>query len=278
MGVGEPIMTGIVRTSGAWLALREPEDARARSADLASAVRALVDRPLEVHDLGSGTGAMMRWLAPRLAGPQTWVLHDRDAPLMRRAGEDGIPDDRDGRPVFVRTCVTDLGRLRAVDLRRASLVTASALLDVLTSQEVHTVAAACMAAGVPTMLSLSVTGAVELRPRHPFDEAIRAAFNAHQQRSVDGRRLLGPHAVAVLRGLFLEAGWHVRPAETPWRLGPHEPRLLAEWLQGWVGAALEQSPSQRSHALAYLDLRRGQLGDGALSVIVHHRDLLAWPR
>ena len=32
--------------------------------------------PIVVHDLGSGTGSMMRWLAPLLPGPQTWVLHD----------------------------------------------------------------------------------------------------------------------------------------------------------------------------------------------------------
>ena len=38
-----------------------------------------------IHDLGSGTGSMSRWLAPRLPGPQHWVLHDRDADLLARA-------------------------------------------------------------------------------------------------------------------------------------------------------------------------------------------------
>ena len=35
-----------------------------------------------IHDLGCGTGSMGRWLAPRLPGPQHWVLHDRDADLL----------------------------------------------------------------------------------------------------------------------------------------------------------------------------------------------------
>ena len=74
-------MTGEqVRVSAAWLDLREPADAAARSLDL---VRILLahwpaDRPTVVHDLGSGSGSMGRWLAPHLPGPQHWVLHDRD--------------------------------------------------------------------------------------------------------------------------------------------------------------------------------------------------------
>ncbi len=35
-----------------------------------------------IHDLGGGTGAMGRWLAPMLRGPQHWVVHDRDADLL----------------------------------------------------------------------------------------------------------------------------------------------------------------------------------------------------
>ncbi|MEB0303591.1 hypothetical protein QN348_22145, partial [Mucilaginibacter sp. 5C4] len=69
-------MTGIPLVSPDWLALREPEDAAARSRDLAlTAAAKIPDGPVIVHDLGSGTGSMMRWLAPLLPGPQTWILH-----------------------------------------------------------------------------------------------------------------------------------------------------------------------------------------------------------
>ncbi|WP_243062830.1 SAM-dependent methyltransferase [Humibacter sp. RRB41] len=272
-------MTDVVQTSSSWLALREPEDARSRSMQLAlAAATRLGDPPIVVHDLGSGTGSMMRWLAPLLPGPQTWVLHDWNASLVASARDERMPVDRDGRPLSVRTSVGELEHVDGDDLRGASLVTASALLDVLTSEEVHAIAAASVAAGAPVLLSLSVTGRVDLIPRHPLDEAFQNAFNAHQRRSADGRRLLGPHAVAVVRGLFLEAGWHVRPVETPWRLGPHDARLLAEWFDGWTDAALEQSPHLHDDASDYLDLRRAQLTDGALSAVVHHRDLLAWSR
>ena len=59
-----------VRVSPAWLRLREPADAAARASDLVEPIRMrLPERGRAViHDLGSGTGSMGRWLAPRLAG------------------------------------------------------------------------------------------------------------------------------------------------------------------------------------------------------------------
>ena len=79
-----------VRVSPEWLLLREPADAAARSAELAERLGrhlAAAGR-LEIHDLGGGSGAMGRWLAPRLPGPQHWVVHDRDADLLELAVAD----------------------------------------------------------------------------------------------------------------------------------------------------------------------------------------------
>src|ERR671932_1816358 len=74
------------RVSPEWLALREPADAAARSAELAERLaRHLPPGPLVIHDLGGGSGAMGRWLAPRLPAPQRWVVHDRDAELLELA-------------------------------------------------------------------------------------------------------------------------------------------------------------------------------------------------
>ena len=55
-----------------------------------------------VHDLGCGTGAMGRWLAPLLPGPQHWVLHDRDADLLALAAADAPGPAADGAAVTVR--------------------------------------------------------------------------------------------------------------------------------------------------------------------------------
>ncbi|MET0780372.1 MAG: class I SAM-dependent methyltransferase [Microbacterium sp.] len=270
-------MSEVIEVSSDWLALREPEDARARSRGLAlAAAERLAAGPIVIHDLGSGTGSMMRWLAPLLPGPQAWVLHDWNADLVERA-TDGAPRDRDGRPVSIRTRSGALAHLDPEALEGASLVTASALLDVLTEEEVHAVIDACVAVGCPVLLSLSVTGDVRLDPRDPRDDVVAASFNAHQQRRVGGRRLVGPTAVALAQRRLLAAGWNIRPADTSWRLGDHDPLLLEQWFDGWYDAALEQRGDLELDGADYRALRSSQTRRGALSAVVVHTDLLAWP-
>lgn len=241
-----------------WLGLREPADAAARATDLVDALR-LPAGPLVVHDLGCGTGSMARWLAPRLPGPQHWVLHDRDPQLLAHAAA-GLP-----AAVTGATVEGDLAELTAADLAGAGLVTTSALLDLLTAPQIDRLAAAC--AGTPALFTLSVAGRVSLTPADPLDAAIEAAFNAHQRRG----GLLGPDAADAAAAAFekLGATVHVRPS--PWRLGPDQAALAAEWLTGWAGAARQERPDLEIGA--YLE-RRLATGFG---VVVQHTDLLAQP-
>jgi hypothetical protein len=246
-----------------WLALREPADARARAEELLTTLHtSLTSRDLVVRDLGSGTGAMARWLAPRLPGSQKWILTDRDPALLEVATASvpgAVPDLR------------DITTLTADDLAGTSLVTGSALLDLLTSEEVTSLAAACVGAGCPALFALSVTGRVELTPADPLDDRLMAAFNAHQRRKVNGRTLLGPSAVPAMAAAFIGLGWTVHRRPSPWRLDPSE--LTAEWLRGWVSAACEQDPELTEEADEYLNRR---LTDG-VDAVVHHEDLLALP-
>ncbi|MFG1761538.1 SAM-dependent methyltransferase [Micromonospora echinofusca] len=261
----------------AWLALREPADAAARAVDLVDVVRRRLAGagPLVVHDLGAGTGSMGRWLAPLLPGPQHWILHDRDADLLARAAA-GMPAAAgDGAPVTVGTRAGDLTRLTAADLSDASLVTASALLDMLTAPEIERLVAACAAAGRPALLALSVTGRVRLTPADPWDGRIAAAFNDHQRRTVEGRALLGPDAVPACAAAFARHGVDVLVRPSPWRLGPQQAELAGEWFTGWLDAACEQRPELTGPSRAYARRRRAEIAAGRLDVRVDHLDLLA---
>ena len=40
------------------------------------------EAPLEIIDLAAGTGANLRYAAPRLGGVQNWLLMERDPPLL----------------------------------------------------------------------------------------------------------------------------------------------------------------------------------------------------
>src|SRR5438045_404869 len=94
-----------IRVSSEWLALREPADAAARAIDLVEDLggRSPATGPWVIHDLGSGTGAMGRWLAPLLRGPQRWIAHDRDGDLLALAAADLPGPAADGAAVSVET-------------------------------------------------------------------------------------------------------------------------------------------------------------------------------
>ena len=258
-----------VRVSPEWLVLREPADAAARSAELAERLARHLPAAgrLMIHDLGGGSGAMGRWLAPRLPAPQHWVVHDRDADLLELA----VADAPGAASVTVEARRSDITRLTPDALAGASVVTASALLDMLTADELARMLGAC--AGCPMLLALTVVGRVTLSPAEPLDARVGAAFNAHQRRG----RLLGPGAVAAAVDLLRGTGAEILVRPSRWRLDAARAELTAEWLRGWVAAACEQEPALTARAGAYRDRRLAQAAAGELSVTVDHADLLVLP-
>jgi hypothetical protein len=270
---------GTVRVSLEWLFLREPADAAARSAELAERLGRHIPAAgrLVIHDLGGGSGAMGRWLAPRLRGPQHWVVHDRDAGLLKLAVADPPGLAADGAAVTVEARRSDITRLAPGDLAGASLIAASALLDMLTADELVGMLGACTEIGCPVLLALTVVGRVALTPTDPLDARMAAAFDAHQRRTTMAGRLLGPDAVAAAVDELRGTGAEVLVRPSPWRLDAAHADLTTEWFGGWVAAACEQEPALVAEAGAYRDRRLVQAAAGELAVTVDHADLLVLP-
>jgi hypothetical protein len=266
-----------IRVSPGWLELREAADGAARARDLLGRLRRRVpvdDRWL-IHDLGSGSGSMGRWLAPLLSGPQRWVLHDRDPDLLAMAVTNLPGPAANGAEVVIEARVSDVTQLRRDDFAGATLITASALLDLLTWDELTRLIDAC--AGCPLLFALSVSGRVQLLPADPLDARIGAAFDAHQRRVTPRGRLLGPDAVEAAVEGFRRLGAEVAVAPSPWRLGATESDLAVEWLTGWVDAACEQEPELAADADLYRRRRLSEAARGVLTVTVGHADLLVLP-
>ena len=81
----------------------------------------------------------------------------------------------DGAGVTVEAKRSDITHLLPSDLAGANLITASALLDLLTEDELDGLAARGAAAGCPILLTLSVIGHVEITPVVALDRRVAAA-------------------------------------------------------------------------------------------------------
>lgn len=268
--------------SASWLALREPADHRARTAadGLLPRLEAALGhrRPIRVVDVGAGTGSNLRWLAPRLPGPQDWLLVDRDRDLLARAAQHtrGLAD-RTGHPVRSRTRHADLRDPEALPVAPGGLLTASALLDVLTPAGVERLVTAAARTRSAALFSLTVDGPATLDPADPLDADLAAAFAAHQRRR-DGRRSrCGAEGAVTAADALRRAGYTVTRAETPWMLGPATARLLTAWLDGWVAAAVEQEPRLASAVTRWRSRRMAEHSAGILRARVGHLDLLGVP-
>jgi len=267
-----------IRVSSEWLDLREPADADARARDLVEHVRRRLPAAGRrvIHDLACGSGSMGRWLAPLLPGPQLWVMHDRDPDLLEVAASHPPGPAADGASVTAETRLSDITQLRPDDLAGAALITASALLDLMTGAELAELIDVCAAVECPVLVTLSVVGRVELAPADPLDRRVAAAFDDHQRRPTARGRLLGPDAVTAAAERFRSQGADVVLRPSPWRLGAAAADLAAGWLTGWLDAAREQEAGLAG-VDAYARRRLAQARAGQLAVTVDHTDLLVLP-
>ncbi|MDO9438892.1 class I SAM-dependent methyltransferase [Hydrogenophaga sp.] len=286
--------------SADWLRQREPFDTVARdhaaerlrlSARL-RAVRPDGGVPWRVIDLACGTGANLRWLAPRLVGEQEWLVVDHDAALLQRWPErlalDGDnanfhqPLAYSGTAFHARIVrqQTDLARqLHTLPWHAAHLVTASALLDLVSLDWLQQMVGHAAAARVALLFTLSVDGRHQWTPKDPQDATVARLFQAHQRRNKGFGPALGPEAIEACRGVMLAAGYRVFSAASDWRLDgraqPNAAALQCALADGMAAAASEQDPASERSMTAWRDRRRANAT--ASSLRVGHVDVLALP-
>lgn len=217
--------------SPAWLDLREPADLLARDEALCARAGAAAGPAPVVVDLGAGTGASLRALTPHLAAGARWRLVDADAGLL------ALAHGRHGDAVT--PFVMDLRDIAALPLEGATLVTASALLDLMPEDWVTRLAAHLAARGLPFLAMLSYDGVMTWDPALPADDAVTAAFNRHQGGDKGLGPALGPASGARTAAIFRAAGYDVAVADSPWRLGADQTALQRDLVAGIAHAAAE---------------------------------------
>ena len=286
-------MTGF---SADWLALREPFDlaARAESAarlDLSGmANRMRRDaRPLDVLDLACGTGANLRALAPCLGGAQRWLLVDHDPRLLAalpgafaawsRAQGLGLRVEYQGFHIEgtdwnaeVRWRCADLARaLDAVPFADAQLVTAAALLDLVSGSWLDALCERVRGSNAAMFFALSVDGRVNWDPPAEGDEIVHQLFAAHQRRDKGFGAALGGEAPAMAAARLAALGYRVTESRSDWHID--DMVMLQAMVDGMGSAALEQDSN--AHALVQAwRMRRSTLMPHS-RLHVGHVDLLA---
>jgi len=283
-----------------WMRLRAPFDRAARDPGLARRLAATLRRPggraLRLVDLGTGTGANARVLAPVIGGDQDWLLIDHDAALLHWAAAEtiawaaregyGVEKESDG--IVIRA---EGARWRFLP-RRADLahdlatalaepqdgIAMAALADLASAAWVDALALHIERRRVPLLSALAVDGRRQWHPEAAEDALVRGAFSRHQRRDKGFGPALGCAAPVYLGARLAAAGCAVASAASDWRIGPDHRQMLAAVIDGESQAALEQCPDAAGAIAGWAARRRAELAAGVLALTVGHRDLLALPR
>lgn len=269
-----------------WLALREPADARARHRGLAEALAARLGarEHVDVVDIGSGTGANLRALAPILGKCQSWQLVDNDPSLIAAArtalqqwaetsssNGDQLVLGKDGRQIQVAFLQQDIAQgIEPILTGPVDLVTASALFDLASAEHIGRFARATAARRAAVYAVLTYNGIQRWSPRHPADNAVISAFHRHMMRDKGLGPAAGPMAPSHLAEQLTLAGYLVQEGESPWRLGARDARLIAELQKGTAAAVAETRGVDERTLNAWAHMARS-------AVEIGHTDTLAFP-
>jgi SAM-dependent methyltransferase len=270
--------------SADWLALRESADTRARAEPLA---RLVGDRfqdvsELRVLDLGAGTGANVRYLAKLLPAHTQWLLIDNDRALLDRAAAEVGTTGSGTASSGIETRAIDLAHAfdRTADDIWAGrdLITASALLDLVSEQWLLALARRCRDTSASVLFALTYNGDLTCSPAEPEDEMVRELVNGHQRTNKGFGLALGPDAAESAARVFDELGYEVWRQESDWELGPDSVELQAQLIEGWVEAAGVIAPEDAVLLESWKSRRLAHVAAGRSRLIVGHEDLAGWPR
>jgi SAM-dependent methyltransferase len=276
--------------SAEWLALREPCDHASVNPEVRAALAArFAGRDdIAVVDLGCGAGSNLRGTFAALPARQRWTLVDYDPKLLAaaRARLTAWADDasaagddlllrKDGKRLTVSFRQADLaaGGYAPV-IAGADLVTAAALFDLVSVASIERLAEAAAANRQVFYTVLTYDGHTRWTPAQPADDAVRAAFNAHQKTDKGFGPAAGPGGTSALAKAFYARGYRVLRGTSPWVVDARYGSLRDDLDKGFAAAAADSGAVSREQANQWLANRLGRAD--AVSVI-GHEDLLAVP-
>jgi len=290
-----------------WLAQREPFDLAARSRPLEESFaealmrqrvgqRGAVAPPLRLADLGGGTAANFRALAPRLGGDQQWLLLDFDRQLLEEApgriarwataqgweavASAGRCEVRAGpaRWLLETQHINLASSLEALDADRFDGIVTTAFLDLVSEAWLARFARWLVAAGRPLLATLTVDGVRRWQPEIMDDELIDRAFRLHQGGDKGFGESVGPGAAAALADCLKALDCPVRLARSDWQIGgTNDSAMLTRMADEAVAVAIEVDRLAGERLARWREARSAQIASGQARLVIGHVDLLATP-
>jgi protein-L-isoaspartate O-methyltransferase len=259
--------------SADWLALREPADTQARARLLTARVIAALppDRPAAIVDLAAGTGSNTRYLSEYFRTSPDWLLLDYDATLLTVA--------RRRLETPIRTQTVDLSQAAAAPewVSGRDLVTASALLDLVSAEWLAHVLPACRAVRAVVLFALNYDGRLVCTPSEPEDEQIRNLVNAHQRTDKGFGPALGADASPSVSAALRDLGYEVIRERSDWQLAPDARELQRQLITGWAQAAREMAPHDADTIARWHERRLTHVDAHRSHLIVGHEDVAGLP-
>jgi hypothetical protein len=266
--------------SADWLALREPADHAVRSERVTRLIgqhlASARSGAIRVLDLGSGTGSNLRYLWSRLPAPQQWLLVDNDPGLLARAEAGGnrrrLEAEQSLAGSAVSTARRDLSVLDASLFTGRTLVTGSALLDLVSENWVRALVSHCRGAGAAALFALTYDGRIECSPPEPEDDRIRDLVNRHQQTNKGFGPALGPKAAEIAARCFAGQGYAIDRDRSDWVLDAAQADMQRQLIDGWAHAAIEIAPADASEIRDWQSRRLAHVAAGQSRLVVGHED------
>ncbi len=280
-----------------WLAQREPLDSAARDAGLANDfAAAIADTPRRIIDLGAGTGANLRALAPVIGGDQDWLLVDKDPVLLQAQRREiarwaaahrwGIREDASGAIELtvgparwrVRSQHLDLqASLEQLALQDCDGLTTTAFLDLVSLDWIDRLCHLLSRSPCPFLATLSVDGQRRWQPAMTDDRRLHQAFAQHQMSDKGFGAALGTAAVDEMALRLDRLGFTVATARSDWQIAGGHPALLGQMIDEALAVGCELEPGATFAFTDWAARRHAQLATGMLTLTIGHRDLLALP-
>ena len=262
-----------------WLNLREASDHKARDRHLlktaANWLNDLKSKDKVIVDLGSGTGSTIRGLQryTTLAPSIQWRLVDNDPELLAEAVH------RHSEEYSIESFLVDLSATQKLPLESASLITASALLDLVSSNFIRDLCQLIKEKNEDRPLgfysALNYDGCIKWTPFHPLDAAIAMNFNTDQRRDKGFGPALGPDATDFLKTQFHSTKFQCLSAKSPWLLGSADYLLTESLINGISDVAIQTDGLTNSEIQDWKTFRIKNVRTG--TCYLGHTDILVLP-